>query len=72
MTNPTDNSKALKDFREALIQVLLAGLFFLLAWNYGITEVIQNLGGPDANINYIEALLAWIGVRLLLRGANGA
>lgn len=68
MTNKPTTKETLGELYDALIKVALAGLFFLLAWNFGISEVIQNLGGPDANINYVEALLTWVGARLLTRG----
>lgn len=50
---------------EWTLAVVVVGLLFTLAWNYGVTEIIQNLGGPDGNINVLEGTLAWAAVRFL-------
>jgi hypothetical protein len=37
---------------------IIVPLLMVLFWNYGMTEVIQHLGGPDANVNIIDGALA--------------
>jgi hypothetical protein len=49
--------------------VVLGTLFVTVGWNYGITEMIESLGGPEGNINLLEGgaaflLCAAIGTRV--------
>ena len=39
-------------FRTALVAGALT-----VTWNYGVTEIIDALGGPDANVNFFVAAL---------------
>lgn len=43
-----------------LIAAVVVGLLFTVLWNYGVTEVIQNLGGPDGNINVVAGFLTYL------------
>lgn len=47
--------------------VIFLAVFTTVGWNYGITEIIQNLGGPDANINILEGLFTAMFVRVLTK-----
>jgi hypothetical protein len=55
---------------NVLASLVVLPLLFVLAWNYGLTEVIENFGGPDANVNVIEGALAYYAVSLLRHGAK--
>lgn len=54
---------------------LLIGLaLVVVCWNYGATEVIQVLGGPDANVNILDGILALLfvgGISNLIAGRVG-
>lgn len=47
------------------------GLFYLIGWNFGATEIIERLGGPDANINFGIALAAFVLVECVKSRAPG-
>lgn len=54
--------------------VLLGCALIVVCWNYGATEVIQALGGPDANVNVLDGILALLfvgGVSNLIAGRVG-
>lgn len=56
------------------IGFLLGLVLIVVCWNYGATEVIQALGGPDANVNVLDGVLALLfigGVRNLIAGVVG-
>lgn len=69
-----EREKAADEFRSACSTVffaLLGGAVFLtLGWNYGVTECIQALGGPDGNINILEGLALFVFVGVLKRGTD--
>lgn len=52
-------------FFVSLLFLPLTATLLLLGWNFGITEVIQSLGGPDANINWFEAAFTVIGLNVI-------
>jgi hypothetical protein len=59
----TDAEKKARITKEKAIGTLIgvfivAPLFLLLLWNYGGTELIEALGGPDANLNIVDGWLA--------------
>lgn len=52
----------MKNTKSDAAAVLIASfviipLIAVLCWNYGMTEIIQNLGGPDANVNLLDGFL---------------
>ena len=47
-------------------RLVFSVVLFTVAWNYGVTEVIQSLGGPDANINILEGTLTFLFTRLVV------
>jgi ABC-type hemin transport system substrate-binding protein len=73
--------KALKSARrQVLLNGLSAmvgrigggGLFYLIGWNFGATEIIERLGGPDAQINYGIALCAFLLVECIKSAQPGS
>lgn len=44
--------------KTILMMVVLYPLLVTLMWNYGGTEIIEALGGPDANVNIIDGAVA--------------
>jgi hypothetical protein len=58
---------------ELIGALVVAPTVLVLAYNYGLTEVIQNLGGPDGNVNIFEGALAVYAVTILgkLLGGSG-
>lgn len=60
-----EQQKKLEAAVTFLALLILAPIFFTLAWNYGISEIIQSLGGPDANINLLVSFLTLIGLRCI-------
>lgn len=56
------------------IGVVIGLMLLVVCWNYGATEVIQALGGPDANVNVLDGTLALLfvgGVSNLIAGRVG-
>lgn len=52
-----------KPEKETTIGVYLGALILIpvlmtVFWNYGATEVIEALGGPDANVGIVAGMLA--------------
>jgi hypothetical protein len=48
---------------QSFIWTLLFGAAFAtLGWNYGVTELVDSLGGPDGNVNYWEGMCVWLAV----------
>jgi hypothetical protein len=51
--------------------LILAPILMTLLWNYGMTDVIDALGGPDADVNLLQGGLAYLfvsGACAVLRG----
>lgn len=44
--------------KNAAISLILGAIITTLLWNYGATEIIEALGGPDANVNIVDGALA--------------
>jgi hypothetical protein len=57
-----------------LLGTLIGLVLIVVCWNYGATEVVQALGGPDANVNVLAGVLALLtvgGVSNLIAGRVG-
>jgi hypothetical protein len=71
MSNPEQQAgSSLGVFLGVIIGLVLV----VVCWNYGATEVIQALGGPDANVNILDGILALLfagGVSNLIAGRVG-
>lgn len=52
--------------------ILAGALFLTLGWNYGVTECIQALGGPDGNINLLEGLALFVFVGVFKRDVSAS
>jgi hypothetical protein len=69
------NPKQQADSPLGVFLGFVVGLVLLVVcWNYGATEVIQTLGGPDANVNILDGTLALLfvgGVSNLIAGRVG-
>jgi hypothetical protein len=54
--------------------IIIGLVLLVVCWNYGATEAIQALGGPDANVNILDGTLALLfvgGVSNLIAGRVG-
>ncbi len=56
---------------KQISSLILMPIILTLCWNYGFTEVIQNLGGPDANVNLLDGALATYFMSALMGMAYG-
>lgn len=73
--NFTNQRQAAKAARDAQLSgcatlvwtLLFVAVFFTLGWNYGVTEIVQNYGGPDANINILQGALTVLAVRIFTK-----
>lgn len=54
-----------------IASLVLTPLLFLVLWNYGATELLEEFGGPDANLGVIEGVLTVYFLRVVARIARG-
>lgn len=40
--------------------LVVAPILMTLLWNYGATDVIESLGGPDANVSLVNGWLGYL------------
>lgn len=53
--------------------IVFGCVFATVGWNFGVSEVVQALGGPDGNINILEGGALFLAIALLRRaGASAA
>lgn len=62
--------KAMESCGQAIGLLVFGILFLLVGWNYGITEVVQALGGPDANVNVGVAAASFLFLGVLKNRAG--
>ncbi len=56
---------------EALFaQLVLIPVLFVLLWNYGVTEFLQQFGVADANVNILVGMLTFFFFRGLVAEAR--
>ena len=48
---------------EVAVMLLIAPALLTVMWNYGVTEALQSLGGPDANVSLLAGMLAVLFIR---------
>lgn len=56
---------------EVIAALIVVPLLLTACWNYGLTDLIQNLGGPNADVNVIQGALSVYGITGLAKLATG-